>query len=54
MNCVVRTYGTALLLGAFKKLRKATISFLMSVCPSKRPALRTEPLCSQWTDSREI
>jgi hypothetical protein len=35
--------------GAFAKLRKVTISFLMSVCPS----VRMEQLGSQWTDFNE-
>jgi hypothetical protein len=30
-------------LGAFAKLRKATISFVMSVCPSVRPLETTRP-----------
>jgi len=34
------------LLGAFEKLRKATISFVMSVCPSVRTSLRMEQLGS--------
>jgi len=34
------------LLGAFAKLRKATISFVMSV----RLSVRLEQLGSQWTD----
>jgi len=33
-------------LGAFAKLRKATISFFMSSCPS----VRMEQLGSHWTD----
>jgi len=33
-------------LGAFAKLRKATISFVMSV----RLSVRTEQICSQWKD----
>jgi len=51
---VVRTYGTASFLGTFKKLRKATISFLMSVCSPHRPSVRVEQLGSQWTDFREV
>jgi len=39
-----------LLLGAFAKLRKATINFVMPVCPS----IRTEQLCSHWADFCEI
>jgi len=35
---------------AFAKLRKATISFVMSV----RPSVHTEQLCSHWTDFHEI
>jgi hypothetical protein len=34
------------ILGAFAKLRKATISFLTSV----RPFVRMEQLSSHWTD----
>jgi hypothetical protein len=37
-------------LGAFAKLRKATISFAMSVRPSVRPSVRMEQLSSHWTD----
>ena len=37
-------------LGAFAKLRKATISFVMSVCLS----LRMEQLGSHWKDFHEI
>jgi len=37
-------------LGAFTKLRKAIISFLMSVCLS----VRMEQLGSHWTDFHEI
>ena len=36
------------LLGAFEKLRKATISFVTSVCLSVRPSLST------WNDSGPI
>ena len=37
-------------LGASSNLRKATISFAMSVCPS----LRREQLGSHWTDFHKI
>jgi hypothetical protein len=37
-------------LGAFAKLRKATINFVMSVCPS----VRMEQLGSHWADFHEI
>jgi len=40
-------------LGAFAKLRKATISFVMSVCLSVRPSVRME-LGSHRTDFHEI
>ena len=36
--------------GAFAELRKATVSFVMSVCPS----VRLEHLGSHWTDFHEI
>jgi len=38
------------LLGSFAKLRKATISFVMSV----RPIVRMEQLGSHWMDFHEI
>jgi hypothetical protein len=42
--------NNGLFLGAFAKLRKATISFVMSVCLSDR----MEELGSHWTDFQEI
>ena len=42
------------ILGAFAKLRKATISFVMGGCPSVRPFARMEQLGSHWTDFHEI
>ena len=39
-----------LFLGAFPKLRKSTISLVMSVCPS----VRMEYLGCHWTDFHEI
>jgi hypothetical protein len=47
-------YKRNLILDAFVKLRKATISFFMSVCPSVLLAARMEQLGSHWTDFREI
>jgi len=45
-------------LGAFAQMRKATISFVTSVCPSARPffcpTVRMEQLGSYWTDFNEI
>ena len=41
-------------LGAFAKLRKATISFVMSVRPSVCLSARIEQLGSHWTDFGEI
>jgi len=38
------------ILGAFAKLRKASISLVMSVLPS----VRTEQLGCHWTDLHEI
>jgi hypothetical protein len=45
-----------LLLGAFAKLRKATVSFSVSVSLSVllRLSVRTEQLLSHWTDIHEI
>ena len=37
-------------LGAFAKLRKGSVSFVMSV----RPFVRVEQLCPHWTDFHEI
>ena len=42
------------ILGAFAKLRKATISFVMSVCPPASPSVRIEQLRSHWTDFNAI
>jgi len=36
--------------GALAKLRKTTISFVMSI----RPSVRTEQLGSHWTDFHDI
>jgi hypothetical protein len=45
-------------LGAFAQIRRATISFVISVRPSVRPVFRptvcTEQLGSYWTDFHEI
>jgi hypothetical protein len=41
-------------LGAYAKLRRATISSVMSVCPSVRLPIRVEHLASQWTDFHDI
>jgi hypothetical protein len=46
----ITVFGGALFLGAFAKLRKVTIIFVMSVCPS----VRMEQLGSNWTDFHEI
>jgi len=44
--------------GALAKLRKSTISFAMSACPSvrppARPSVRKDQLGSHWTDFHEI
>ena len=40
-------------LGAFAKLRKATVRFVMSVRPSVRLSVRKEQLGSHWTDFDE-
>jgi hypothetical protein len=37
-------------LGVFAKLRKAIISFFMSLCPSARLSVRMEQQGSRWTD----
>ena len=55
INLIQYTYLRLLvpLLGVFTKLRKASISFLMSVSPSFRP-FHMEQLGSHWTDFNEI
>ena len=45
---------SSLFLGALAMFRKATISFVMSVCLSVRPPFRIEELSSQCTDIHEI
>jgi hypothetical protein len=42
--CFEFNYNNITILGAFAKLRKTTLSFVMSVCPS----VRTEQLGPQW------
>jgi hypothetical protein len=42
------------ILGAFTELRKATIRFIMYVCPSVRPSVRMEEFGSHWTDFYDI
>jgi len=41
-------------LGAFAKLRKASICFVMSVCLSVCPFVRTDQIGNQWSDFHEI
>jgi hypothetical protein len=43
-----------LFLGAFAKLRKATIRFVTSDCPFDRPSVGMEQLGSHWADFHEI
>jgi hypothetical protein len=43
-----------MLFGAFAKLRKATIRFVMPVCLYVRPSIRTEQLGSYWADFHKI
>jgi hypothetical protein len=47
-------YSSHILLGAFAKLRKATISFVMSVHMSVRLSVHMEQLGSHWTNFHEI
>jgi hypothetical protein len=47
------TFYEVVFLGAFAKLRKTTISFVISVCLSVHPSVRME-LGSHWTDFHEI
>jgi len=57
-NPKIRVQRYNQLLGAFVKLRKATISFAMSARlsdrPTDRPAVHMEQLGSHWTDFHEI
>ena len=48
------TLARDVILGAFAKLRKATISFVMSVRLSIRPSIRIEQLGSHWTEFHKI
>ena len=48
----VAIFGT--FLGVVAKLRDVTISFVVSVSRSVCPSVRTEQLCSHWTDFNEI
>ena len=41
-------------LGEFGELRKAAISFVISIRMSVRPSIRTEQRYSNWTDFHEI
>jgi len=41
-------------LGAFPKLRRATVSFIMSVRPSVCLSVRIEQISSHWTECDEI
>jgi hypothetical protein len=41
-------------LGAFGKLQKATINFVVSACLSGRLSVRMEQLGSQWTGFQEF
>jgi hypothetical protein len=48
--CLTELLTATTILGAFAELRKATISFVMSVLPS----VHVEQLDSYWTDFHEI
>ena len=52
LYCKVLHFVTVL--GAFAKLRKATISFFMSVCQSVLSSVRIEKLGSHWIHFHEI
>jgi len=41
-------------LGALEKLRKATTSLVLPVCPSVHPSVHVEQLDSYWKDFHEI
>jgi hypothetical protein len=43
-----------LFIGAFAKLRKVAISFVMSACLSVHPSVHMQQLGSHWTDFREV
>jgi len=47
-------YKSAAFLGMFKKLQKATISFVNSGCSSVSLSVCMEHFVSHWTDFREI
>jgi hypothetical protein len=52
-NTVLFLHYTYEFLGAFVKLRKATISFVMPVRLSLCPSFRMEQLSSHWKDFSE-
>jgi len=49
-NCLNHIILFIIISGAFTKLRKATVSFDMSV----RPSVRIKQLSSYWTDCNKI
>jgi hypothetical protein len=46
--------GRSPFLGAFATFRKATITFVMSVCPPARPPVCKQQLGFHWTDLDKI
>ena len=50
----IRDMDDVSVLGALAKLRKATISFVMSIRLSVRPSFRMEHLGSHWTNFHDI
>jgi len=57
-NTNVTSYLEHRFSGTFAKFRKATVIFVISVCPSVHqsfhPSVRMEQLGSHWTDFNEI
>ena len=51
-RCQIREFHS--FVGIFSKLWKATITIVMSVCPSICLVIRMEQLSSHWIDSHEI
>jgi len=49
-DATIKIKGGYILFGAFANFRKATLNFVMSVCPS----VRMEQLGSHWMDFREL
>jgi len=53
-RCFALKLGPSYIVGSFAKLRKANISFVISVCVSVRPSVRVEEHGCHWTEFYEV